>query len=49
MGTLQKSGFARTSGFENHKLSGFANYSRPVLIAPQQRESERVAAADYVR
>jgi hypothetical protein len=36
MGTPQKSGFARTSGFENYKLSGFANYSRPLLLAPQQ-------------
>lgn len=31
------SGFARTSGFENYKVSGFANYSRPVLLAPQQK------------
>ena len=35
MGLTQKSGFARTSGFENYKVSGFANYSRPVLLAPQ--------------
>jgi len=30
------SGFARTSGFENYKVSGFANYSCPVLLAPRQ-------------
>jgi len=39
MGLTQKSGFARTSGFENYKVSGFANYSRPVLLAPQQEFS----------
>ncbi len=36
-GAPQKSGFARTSGFENYKVSGFANYSRPVLLAPQHK------------
>ena len=34
----QKSCFARTSGFANYKVSGFANYSRPVLLAPQHRD-----------
>ena|ERR1035438_9537887 len=32
----QKSGFARTSGFANYKVSGFADYSCPVLLAPRQ-------------
>ena len=36
-GPQQKSGFARASGFENYKVSGFANYTRPVLLAPQQK------------
>jgi len=33
---LQKSGFARPSAFENYKVSGFANYTCPVLLAPRQ-------------
>ena len=39
------SGFARTSGFENYKVSGFANYSRPVLLAPQQKVQLRLCCA----
>src|ERR1019366_5481154 len=34
-GTKQKSGFDSTSGFANYKVSGFANYSCPVLLAPR--------------
>jgi hypothetical protein len=33
----QKSTFDRTSAFANYKLSAFANYSRPVLLAPRQQ------------
>src|ERR1035438_2178165 len=36
----QKSGFARTSGFANYKVSGFADYSCPVLLAPRHKMSE---------
>jgi hypothetical protein len=32
----QKSAFARTSAFANYKLSAFADYSRPLLLAPRQ-------------
>ena len=35
-GAKQKSAFARTSAFANYKLSAFANYSRPLLLAPRQ-------------
>ena len=33
-GGWQKSAFDRTSAFANYRLSAFANYSRPVLLAP---------------
>jgi hypothetical protein len=33
----QKSAFDRTSAFANYKLSAFADYSRPLLLAPRQR------------
>jgi hypothetical protein len=39
----KKSGFDRTSGFANYKLSAFANYSRPVLIAPRHVDFQRLA------
>ena len=32
----QKSAFDRTSAFANYKLSAFADYSRPLLLAPRQ-------------
>ena len=35
-GGWQKSAFDRTSAFANYRLSAFANYSRPVLLAPRQ-------------
>src|ERR1039457_1482391 len=31
----QKSAFDRTSAFANYKLSAFADYSRPLLLAPR--------------
>src|SRR6266852_1046447 len=34
-GPTWKSAFDRTFGFANYKVSGFANYSRPVLLAPR--------------
>ena len=34
--TCESSAFARPSGFANYKLSAFANYSRPLLLAPRQ-------------
>ena len=33
--TCESSAFARPSGFANYKLSAFANYSRPLLLAPR--------------
>ena len=33
---FDSSAFARPSGFANYKLSAFANYSRPLLLAPRQ-------------
>ena len=35
-GARQKSAFARTFAFANYKLFAFANYSRPLLLAPRQ-------------
>ena len=34
---FDSSAFARPSGFANYKLSAFANYSRPLLLAPRQQ------------
>src|ERR1039457_1743135 len=44
----QKSAFDRTSAFANYKLSAFADYSRPLLLAPRQDDPKsspkRIAA-----
>jgi hypothetical protein len=37
----------RTSGFENYKVSGFANNSRPVLIAPRQHQASSSGVVPY--
>src|ERR1022692_4592196 len=39
--TCESSAFARPSGFANYKLSAFANYSRPLLLAPRQIPCKR--------
>src|ERR1035438_3453265 len=39
---FDSSAFARTSGFANYKLSAFANYSRPLLLAPRHRKPQNV-------
>ena len=36
----QKSAFDRTSAFANYKLSAFADYSRPLLLAPRHEIKE---------
>jgi hypothetical protein len=43
----QKSAFDRTSAFANYKLSAFADYSRPLLLAPRQAENRLNGMAAY--
>ncbi|MCX6928539.1 MAG: hypothetical protein NT154_35820, partial [Verrucomicrobia bacterium] len=44
--TPYSSVFARTSGFANYKLSAFANYSRPLLLAPRHKSFQAAQPAD---
>ena len=44
---FDSSAFARTSGFANYKLSAFANYSRPLLLAPRQQILSRLSLAGF--
>ena len=42
-GAKQKSAFDRTSAFANYKLFAFADYSRPLLLAPRHFKMLEVA------